>query len=369
MKTFSTLSNLFISLSNNSSLENEALGKQQINDAHRYLLQKYFNNEGTSTTSTVGAMNITLNAVVNAGATTGTLTTAWTYPSVTQSVTFSNNDVRQVTFINGSVTITWVGGLSSNATADIVTQGAMGYFLPALYSKMKTISVTLGTNGIKYTPTEILTRKEWDLVTQLPYASDIPNYYFIYDGYVNLFPIPSSTGNLITMNYKFRTPDLALADYSTGTITATTGSQAITGAGTSWLTAFLPSAGTAENLNLWIKFNAPLGDGNWYQISSIASATALTLVQPYQGTTSANITFTIGQMPLLLEDFHDLLVYRPLSIYYSSINSDPTRASEFKTLYNDGIERLDDYSGSKSVNVDLGEQPQLVNPNLFFFVP
>lgn len=367
MKSYTTLKNYYISLSNNSSTENDALGVQMINDAHRYLLQKYFDNEGTAYTSTVGAMDITLTGALLSGATTGTLSTAWAYPSVLQSVTFSNNDVRNVLFTNGSTTISWTPGLSSAATADITTQGAQGYFLPPFYSKMKTITVTLGANGIKYTPTEILTRKEWDLVTTLPYTSDIPNYYFIYDGYVNIFPIPSSTGNLITMNYKFRTPDLALADYSTGTVTVTNGSQTVTGASTSWLTAFLPSAGTAQNLNLWIKFDTPKGDGNWYQISSIASATSLILTQPYQGTTSATVNYTIGQMPLLLEDFHDLLSYRPLAIYYSSINSDATRASEFKTLYNEGIERLDDYSGSKSVNVDLGESPQLWNPNLFLF--
>lgn len=367
MKSYTTLKNLFINLSNNSSTQNSALGSQMINDAHRYLLQKYFNNEGSYNTTTVGAMDLTLTGALLSGATTATLTTTWNYPSVFQNVTFSNDETRQVYFLNGSATVRWDTPLTSGATADISTQGAQGYFLPPLFSKLKDLTITLGANGLKYTPIEIMTRVEWDRINMLPYTSDIPNYYFIYNGYINIFPIPSSTGNLITMNYKFRVPDLILEDYSTGTVTVTNGSQAVTGSGTSWLTPFLPSAGSTSNLNLWIKFNAPQGDGNWYQLSRIDSATAITLLQPYQGTTSANVTFTIGQMPLLLEDFQDLIVYRPLDIYFSSINPDQGRASDFKTLYNDGIEMLDDYSGTKSVNVDLGTPPAMVNPNLFLF--
>lgn len=367
MKSLTTLKNLFTSLSNNNSTQNEALGIQMINDAQRYLLQKYFNNEGQYNTSTVGAMDITLTSTLLAGARSGTLSTAWTYPSVVQSVTFSNDDVRLVLFTNGSTSITWDNGLSSNATADISTQGAQGYFTPPLYSKIKDVTITLGANGLKYTPIEIMTRVEWDRINMLPYTSDIPNYYFVYDGLINIFPIPSSTGNVITINYKFRVPDLILPDYSTGTVTVTNGVQQVTGSGTSWLTAFLPSSGTALDLNLWIKFDAPKGDGNWYQISSMSSATSLILVQPYQGTTASTVTFTIGQMPLLLEDFHDLLTYRPLSIYFSSINPDASRASEFKTLYNDGIVMLDEYAGTKSVNVDLGTPPAMVNSNLFLF--
>lgn len=299
MKSYTTLKNLFVSLSQNSSPQNEALGSQLINDAHRYLLQKYFNNEGTYQTTTVG--------------------------------------------------------------------GQQAYNLPALYSKMKDITITLGANGLKYTLTEINTRLEWDKMNMLPYTSDIPSFYFIYNGVANIFPIPSSTGNVITMNYKFRVPDLAIADYSTGTVTVTNNDATITGTGTSWLTNFLPSAGIATNLNLWIKFNAPNGDGNWYQISTIASGTSLELVQPYQGTTATSVTYTIGQMPLLIEDFHDLTVYRPLSLYFSSIKPDTARAQEFKVLYNEGIVMLDEYAGSKSVNVDLGSQPQIINPNLFFY--
>lgn len=299
MKTFNTLSNLYVSLSQNSSAENVSLGREMINDTHRYLLQKYFNNENSYSTTTVS------------------------------------------------------------------NQG--GYVLPPNYSKMKDVTIQIGSNGLKYTPVEILTRREWDQINMLPYTSDIPYFYFIYNGIVNIFPIPSSTGNVITFNYKIRVPDLAVNDYTTGTVNLTNGSVTVEGVTTAWITNFLPGAGSVINESLWIKFDYPKGDGNWYQISSIDAEDSLTLVAPYQGQDASLVSYTIGQVPLVIEDFQDLLTYRPLTIYFSSVVPDASRASEFKAIYNDGIARLDDYSGSKSVNVDLGDKANFVNPNLFFF--
>ena len=272
----------------------------------------------------------------------------------------------------------------------------------------------------------------------LPYNSDIPNYYFIYNGLVNIWPIPSSNGNLITYNYKFRVPDLNIPDYKTGTVSvpiglvtsssnlfggttgytnatsvATTGgsgtgatvntqtqggvilSISIDNPGTSYLvgdtltitggdgTATFTVASTSGSTNVtgsgttwtitqgpdeqrWIQFTG--GDQMWYQVKSVNSTTSLTLTAPYQGTVAVSgSAYILGQMPVLYEDFQDLLVYRPLVIYFSTINKDIDKMRSFEGLYNEGISRMNDYIGQKSVNVDLGEPPQFINPNLFFF--
>ncbi len=101
-------------------------------------------------------------------------------------------------------------------------------------------------------------------------------------------------------------------------------------------------------------------------VSSIFDS-SLTLANVYPTTqhTQSAVNYTIGQMPLLLEDFQDLLVYRPLMIYFSSINKDVDKAEMFKKLYEEGEERLAEYSGSKSVNVNLGRRVNLMNPNLY----
>lgn len=370
------LLNYYCALSQNTSQTNLDLGSSMINDEHKKLLQDYFFNES-------------------------------------------------------SFSITTVAGQES-------------YALPYNYSKLKTGTLTIG--NLRWNPTEILSRRDWDnLKTITNYQSDIPNNFFIYNGQFNLWPIPSTSGNTITFNYKIRVPDLTFTDYTTGTVSATdtrgvltfnqlfggssgytsatgvsttggtgTGctvdttvvngiitsivintagsgyaigdilnisggdgtasfyvsdiieSAIITGTTTSWVTTLNGgNIGSVLNLNLWLRINSPKGDGNWYQISSIETDTSLTLINPYQGGSVSGATYTIGQMPLLLEDFQDIPVYQPLIYYFSTIQPNDAKASEFKEARERGIKMLDDYCGTKSLNVNLAMPRVGENPNLY----
>lgn len=423
MKSVTTIQTLFGSLSQNTTTTNLALGLQLINDSHRRFLEKYFFNENSTTITT--------------------------------------NSQQQY------------------------------YPLPYNYSKLKTGTLTIGV--LKWNPTEILTRREWDNLNIFPYYADIPNNFFIYNGLFGIWPIPSTTGNIIGYNYKIRVPDLTFADYVTGTVSATTNNQTITGSGTAFRTTYLPTAitlltnattstnsalptytyangtlgvgatltmssagvmtigglavvlndivlvkdetgtstpynglykvttaGTATvagvltrntdndqtgefvgkavyvsnskvtwaytnlsaptvgttyitmqvtnsvlNLNLWLKITAPTGDNNWYQIASIESDTSLTLINTYQGTTCSGASYTIGQMPLLLEDYHDVLVFDSLVTYFTTIVDNKTKADEFRARREEITKMMDGYSGMKSLNVNLGRPTTGMNPNLY----
>lgn len=361
------LLNYYLSLSQNSKQSNIDLGSSMINDWHKKLLQKYFLNEKSYAIQTIG-------------------------------------DQQE-------------------------------YPLPFDYSKLKTGTVTVG--NLRWNPTEVLTRQEWDSLNVFPYYADIPSNFFIYGNKFNLWPIPSTgstsiiytalvgtlsvgdtiaqgtntgkiltvdtpnstiqvavalgstfsagaftdttsgatgtivstsitPGNTITFNYQKRVPDLTFTDYVTGTVSATNNDIHITGVTTSWLTTFSPTAGNVEFMNIWLRITAPNGDGGWYQIKSIDSATTLTLMQPYQGNTVAGATYTIGQMPFLLEDFQDLLVYQPLVTYFSTIQPNEAKANEFKEKLAEGMKMMDDYIGTKSLNVNLGQRISQINPNLFY---
>lgn len=370
------LLNYYLNLSQNTSQSNIDLGSSMINDEHRKLLQNYFFNENSFSITTVA--------------------------------------------------------------------GQEAYPLPYNYSKLKTGTLTIG--NLRWNPTEILSRRDWDNVKTITnYQSDIPNNFFIYNGQFNLWPVPSTTGNTITFNYKIRVPDLTFTDYITGTVAATdtrgvqafnqlyggasgytstisaattggsgsgctvnttavngvitsitinaagTGyaigdtlyiaggdgtasfyvsniiqSATITGTGTSWVTTLNGGqTGSVLNLNLWLRISSPQGDGNWYQISSIQSNTSLTLVNPYQGGATTGATYIIGQMPLLLEDFQDIPVFQTLVYYFSSVQPNEAKASEFKEARERGIAMLDDYCGTKSLNVNLAMPRVGENPNLY----
>lgn len=357
------LVSMYTKLSQNTSSDNETLGLQLMNQEQRYLLQKYFSNEGTFTTTTVGSQDLTSTGSFSAAATSGTLTSAWPYHTTTAYVTFSNGDIRRVNFTKNSTAITWSGGLSATATTALDVGGVQYYPAPPNFSKLKTLTIMQG--ALLWTPDEIRTRQEWDQMNVFPYYGDIPNNFYVYPGgdhgaQFGIWPIPSTTGNLITFNYKYRIPDLSLADDTTGTVSVSNSAVAVTGSGT----AFIPTT-NAQLESRWLQISPNKGDNLWYQIASVDSTTAATLYQPYQGITVSGGSFTIGQMPIIMEDFHDMLVYKALTFYFSSIVDNPKKRAEFEDAYNKKLEMLDEYAGSNTVNVNLGRRPLMRNPNLY----
>lgn len=430
MLSFTQQQTLFGDLSGNSSSTNLTRAGQLANFEHRYLLLKYFSNEGSYSITTVGSNTLYLTAAPAINATSATLAVAWNFPTSTAVVTFSDGETRNVlftngstsitwqvgltgtnynltgnltagatsatlntawstatqtsttsftdgetksvTFTNGSTAISWSGGLTSAVGSVIQTSimttaigvgGVQFYRLPPNYSKLKDVTITVG--NLKWTLSEIRSREEWDALNVFPYYADIPANYFIYPGgdhgaQLGIWPIPSTTGNTITFNYKLRVPDLSIADVTAGTVTVSNGGTTVTGSGTSWT----PSANIA-NESRWIQIAQTAGDNLWYQIYSIDSTTSLTLYQPYQGISVAGGTYTIGQMPLLPEDFQDLLLWKPLVHYYTSIKSDPKRREEYEDTYNKKIALLNEYSGSNTVQVNLSPRSLGRNPNLY----
>lgn len=385
MKTASTLLNLATSLSQNTSAANQSLLFQLMNDEHRLDLQDYFDNEREYQTSTVGAMNLTTTATLSAGATSATLTVAWAYPTNQQLVTFSDGDQRTVLFTNGSTAISWVGGLTVNSTTAISTSGVQDYAIPATISKITSTYISVGQ--LRFVPVPIQTRVDWDRVNFIPYTSDIVNYAYIYNGQLRFWPIPSATGNIIQFNYKARTPDFSFlfqtgnatwvpgntpTDYTAGTVTPpAVGGINVTGASTSWnTTGKFPLNVDVSYFNLYFRIDAPNGDNYWYPISQFNSDTSLTLATPIQNqpTTASGATYSIGQMPILGEDFHDLIVYgRPLHVYFSTIVENPTKFKQFDVLAQQSLTKMESYLGTKQVNVDLEAEPTLSNPNNYPF--
>ena len=355
----------FTTLASNNSASAVAIAGGLISDRHRYAIQKYFDNERTVTFATIGSMNLTTTAGISAGATSATLSTAWTYVTCTQLVNFSDGEQQNVLFTNGSTAITWQVGLNNTVTSALKTCGVQNYNIPANISKTKNVTVNVGQ--LKYQPIFIESIQDWDYLNFLPYNSDIPNNVYIYNGTIRIYPIPSTTGNIITINFKERVPDFSFQDYSVGTLaTMTAGSTSVTGTSTLW-TAY-PQNTNLTFFNLYLRADpATGGDGYWYPILQFNSATSLTLALPCvqaPAVTSAT-TYTIGQLPLLQEDFQDLLVYQALATYFTSIVPDQARADGFNKLAEERLALMEDYLGSKQVNVDLGGTPMAINPNLY----
>ena len=333
-------------------------------------------------TALVGKNFPTTNAIL-AGATSATLSSSWTTATQTSLASFSDGTTATITFTQGSNNITWSGGITENVLASvnvfptntsISCVGVQSYRMPANISKLKTASITIGQ--LVYIAYPVNSVQEWVKLNALPYNAAYPAYFFMYNDQLSFWPIPSNTGQIISLYAQVFTPDMTYQDYissatiANGTISDSVGSNAITGSSTTFNTVGTFPVGVDLTFsNIFLTITPPGGDGLNYQVQSVASDTALTLTKPivYAPKTSGNY-FSIGQYPLLAPDFHDALVYGALRTYFSSIAKDTDKAGYFGGLYQEKLQQMEFYLSSKQVNVDLGSSPVQRNPNLYNFV-
>lgn len=425
MLSFYQAGSLFTKLTQNAASTNLDTFGRIYNIEHRYLLQDFFNNETSYSITTVGNQNGTLTAIPSVGATSATLSATWTGNTTQISIQFSSGEYRNANFTTGSTAITWSGPLVDTNTTDAISIGGQQFYpLPPNYSKLKDITITIG--NLRWTLDEISDRKSWDTLNVFPYYADIPANYFIYPGgdrgaQIGIWPIPSTTGNVITFNYKFRVPDLSLPDYgsinytslsgtlyvgetitnnsqtatieaftssnivisgatgafsdssfttsgsATGTVSSiglvsiNNGSTSLTGTNTS----FVPTT-NQSNESRWIQIQQPDGDALWYQIASVVSSTEITLYQPYQGINVSNSqNWSIGQMPLIAEDFQDMPMIKGLVWYFSSIVDNDKKAKEWEDEYQKKAVLLKKYSGTNTISVNLSRKINRRNPNSY----
>lgn len=238
------------------------------------------------------------------------------------------------------------------------------YNLPPQVKQIIDVTVTIG--GVLWLPTFAPNRQYWDALNVITFYQDFPSQFYVYNSQLGLFPIPASSGNTVTMNYKIRTTDLSMADVTqttaSSTVSATNGSPTITATGATFLNWMVGN---------WIQIpestsNTTSGDGKWYQIQSVTNSTTLVLDNNYTGPSVTGANFTIGEVPILSEDYQDLPLYRALYIYFNSIVPDANKAKLYKDLYDAGYDMLNSEYGQKTTNVALTDTDAPVyNPNLF----
>lgn len=368
MKSFTALTSMFTTLAQNPSVANSTLAGILVNDQARYLYLKYFDNERSFTMLTVGPQNLVLTGSLSVGAKTATLTAAWTNISCQQLVVFSSSEQRTVFFTQGSTAISWQSPLTMTATTAISCIGVQAYPLPANVSKVKNATITVGQ--LVYTPAPVQSIQEWTKLNALPYTSSLTAYFYIYNNQLNFWPIPSASGEIITLNCQVSVADMTYQDYTTpGAIAAagmSVGSNAIVGNATTFTTSF-PAGVDLTFANIFLTVLPPGGDGLPYQVQSFTDNTHLTLLK--QVVNAPNVSgagLLIGQYPLLEPDFHDAIVYGALRIYFSSIVKDPQRYANYNALFTEKQDQMAFYLATKQVNVDLSVTPVQTNPNLFF---
>lgn len=225
-------------------------------------------------------------------------------------------------------------------TKDMVTVASQeGYQIPNKFRKLIDLYVYSGSGGSSdtiYTPEMVFDPTLWKTVKQMRLGeSATPYFAYVENTKFYLQPIPSTSGNAITLRGRLNVRDLSIADYTTGTITSIANQgTALVGSGTTW---------TADMVGRYVQIAnttaANGGDGFWYEIGAYVSATALTLLKPYEGTaiSAGTAAYTIGQVPVIPETYQPAIIYRSAALYWQNQN-DLTRAKSYWMQYDGGNE-------------------------------
>lgn len=265
------------------------------------------------------------------------------YKSLTQNQT-TENETLGAQLINDSIrTVCNMRGgrwpwLEATTTVDTVA--SQDYItIPNGVEKIADLYVRVGDQptDVIYMPVAIFDSQKWKLVIASRLAEgDVTLFYYPMPASSKIFfaPTPATTGNEVHIRYRKKLRDLSIADYTTGSIVSiANGAKAVVGSGTTWTTSM-----AGRYIRITESNTDNKGDGQWYEIASVGSATTLTLVAPYEGTSIAvgTAAYTIGQMSVIPEPYDTAPLYRAVALYWQS--KDSKRYEQYMRQYDAGYE-------------------------------
>ena len=158
-------------------------------------------------------------------------------------------------------------------------------------------------------PIEIEDEDIWNELNIRAESSSYPDAYFVRGSdEFGLYPTPSANvSNGGVLAYERRVRDMSVDDYTTGTVAVTNGSATITGSSTVFTQAMVGRTLIVEDAN---------GDGMAYKIVSRSSDTSIAVENNYGGLTGSGLSYRIGEVPDIPEEFHENLVDYAMYRYY-----------------------------------------------------
>jgi hypothetical protein len=227
-----------------------------------------------------------------------------------------------------------LGRSVSEKTKTTLTVATQQYYqCPRDFVFPKSVTITIGT--LKYPVEFEESQQNWDMLNSFPQTTNIPQRAFLRKTFgintneIGLWPTPASSGNTITIVYEASDKDCTQTAYTTGTVTATVGSNLIDGSGVT----FSPNM-----IGRYFQVTDANGDGEYYKIVSYNSPTELVLENNYEGPTYSGLAYQVAQVFNLPEEMQTLPVYYCLMNYYA-IKGDDTKELKNKNLFEEGLSK------------------------------
>lgn len=190
-------------------------------------------------------------------------------------------------------------------------------------------AATLQNGTIVYPIKVVNSQEEWNYINQYPNTNTIiPQFIFPRQYDFGVWPVPSAVQTL-TLNFIYTTPPLNQADYVTGTVSVTNGSQSVTSSGATFTTTMI-------GRQFVITDSSGYPTDYWYKITGVNTGTnVLTLQSYFEGTSASGQNYIVGQVPELPSEAHILLSWGVTADWFSS-RGDLTKSTQFNNLYYTG---------------------------------
>lgn len=201
------------------------------------------------------------------------------------------------------------------------------YHLPSDLINVESLTIAIG--DINYPLKPINSQEMWDRLNQLDItSSDIPQYYFVRQYDIGIYPTPSDayTGTLIANYLPQR---LTVLDYTDGTVAVAQNSATVTGTDTTF---------TSAMVGRWFCETNSSGNfvGKWYKITGFTSTTVITLETVFEETALSGSTYVIAQSPELPDEMHSYIPYMAVANYYAGFRKDPEQAQRLLNYFYTG---------------------------------
>ena len=214
--------------------------------------------------------------------------------------------------------------ITQNQTTLSTVANQQYYDYPLGIMDIENVVVTVG--NVNYPCDVINSQYNWNILNAIQIqASAIPQFIFPRSPYLpaasgggfGIWPVPQAVYT-VTFYQHGRTRNLSVDDYTTGTVSLTNGSGTITGSGTTFIS---PMVGRF----LQVTDVTNPGYGYWYLISGYSSATSLSMVPTWQGTTGSGLTYRIGEVPNLPDEGNIILCDGATADFFGGIRLDVTK--------------------------------------------
>ena len=200
--------------------------------------------------------------------------------------------------------------------------------------KIDHVSVTVGS--VTYTPQEKRSDREWQQINYVSSTSDVPSFWHnkLSTGKIELWPIPVTNGNTITVVHTKKIRDLSATEYTTGTVTLTSGTNAITGGGSA-STSF-----TNRHIGQYITLEGKESviSDFWFEITARNSGTSIVVKQTPSDTLTG--TFRVAELVPFPDGYENIPVWYALDKFYQ-MRERPILAREYERMWRDGVSQLE----------------------------